>query len=229
MQSIACSVCCYPCDGLMRCGVVACQACKSFFIRVKRTGYTKLICSRGTNDCKLEPSYSINGADGRQIRQICPKCRFEKFVNLQRINKFKNFKTKEMENKQLALVEFNDPGPFPIEIITEIKERFGNLMNFIPLLPGRARPIENPSEIATCFLGNYRIMCQAISQYGRSLNGYSNTNITDRCRIFMKICLRLCLVIFSVVNDLTPMGFTPDNFKLVPVGLQGTQLGVTLI
>ena len=71
-----CLVCTATTDGRLRNGVVACQACKSFFLRYfpNREG---LKCEMGRNDCPVatNPQYI---ADRRRFRFICPKCRFQR-------------------------------------------------------------------------------------------------------------------------------------------------------
>ena len=223
MQQNLCSVCCYPYDGKIRCGALTCSACKSFFIRMQRAGPENLKCSRGTIDCKLEPTFSNNGADGRQIRQICPKCRYSKCVGMKMGYKkrYDRFIDQHHDRSNMALVKQPScPHIVQDDILNRLAENFSRLTFSTEQIPGRKVIYSNPNEIISCFLTNYQSMAKAVSQYGRSFNAFSSTNLQDRCRIFMKIVNRIVCLLFSRFIDCTPLGFNPQNFALVPVAFK---------
>ena len=230
MHSQVCSVCSYPSDGKVRCGAVVCSACKTFFIRIKRIGSQSLKCSRGTNDCKLVSNFNNSGIDGRKIRQICPKCRYAKCLNVKMIygrekNEVKSPPTSVTPPSTLA--NTNQDLSAADDLENRLAIGFNNLALATKQLPGRTNVLENPNDILNCFLSSYRVMACEISKYGRSFDGFSSTMLSDRCRVFMKVCNRIRSLLFSRFNDAIPMGFNWQNFSLVPTAFQGTAFGVS--
>ena len=80
MSDNSCLVCNSSCDGRLRNGIVACQACKSFFLRYQPSG-VGLKCAIGSNDCPIATDNQCI-ADGRRFRFVCPKCRFQRCQNV---------------------------------------------------------------------------------------------------------------------------------------------------
>ena len=210
-----CSICNVETDGRVRCGAIACQACKSFFLRTSKARPDLLICHRGTNDCNLEPCNQFNGKDGRQIRQICPKCRFQRCLAVKM--------TTGKHSHHSGYLIGDSPKGLQIreDLLDEMNTEFEGMMLRTANLPGRTRVIVNLADLPKCYLENFEILADMTSRFARTFNGLQMVGLDN---ISFKIVARVSLLCFSMVNDSMAMGFNKHNFALVPLAYQGSPI-----
>ena len=76
-EQSCCRVCHQKTTNRIRCGVLACEACKKFFQRNKDHAST-LRCVTGTSDCTLSSGKAALTVSGAVWRLVCPRCRIDK-------------------------------------------------------------------------------------------------------------------------------------------------------
>ena len=187
-----CLVCTASCDGKLRNGVVACQACKSFFLRYLPDG-EGLKCATSKNDCSVATN-TQSIADGRRFRFVCPKCRFRhcqevgmKAPKSNIIIKQQIMKGKSSSNNCSLLSQ--------IAVGTSTKETFNSLTKVfmdinnatastIPGLVKEWKPQVSNGEVTQSFLNNADDVSRLFAFFLKNNPFYNQVTMADRCSMF---------------------------------------------
>ena len=213
MNGFFCKVCSASCDGRLRNGVVACPACKSFFLRTLQS-HSTLKCVSGFDNC---PAVAImkSAADGRRLRFICTKCRFIRCqqvgMNPPRSENSDSIGNGNIGNQiQLAPINPND---------SNVKEMLNSLMNvFIntnqeaanttPGVVVQMGPNVTNYDVAQCFLASSDHVAKLVANFLKANPLYKQVSMADRCSTFFQCTTRLNRIFLSA-----PATMNRDNFN----------------
>ena len=208
-----CLVCNASCDGRLRNGIVACQACKSFFLRNLPSG-VGLKCSTGYNNC-FPSSNSIESAtDGRRFRFICPKCRFRLCQEFG-MNPPKTYPPKSETNEAT-----DDSSLMPkISVGSCTKETLNSLIQVFmdincatgTVLPGFIQewnPQISSQQVAQCFIDNSDHVSRLFANFLKINPLYKRLSMADRCSTFFQCVTRL-----NRVFNAAPAAMNRNNFN----------------
>ena len=169
-SGLKCLVCRFKTDGKLRLGIVACQACKSFFLR-HSDDYEMLICQGGDNECPVGiddvGSAALIGSGGTMLRFSCTKCRYQKCINVgmrkmgrrdyfnrnsssSSTNSFSSIDQgakMKMDQRELEISRFQNQSTLYVASFEQLKFRLGKL-------PGRTMVFD---DIAIGLLQNFSI------------------------------------------------------------------------
>ena len=190
-----CLVCTATTDGRLRNGVVACQACKSFFLRYfpNRDG---LKCEMGRNDCPVatNPQYV---ADRRRFRFICPKCRFQRCqeVGMKPPKTGTRQKMLECQSGRVSLLP-------QITVEAKTKETLNTLMKMFmdisrttastsPGLVQEWNSQESYGQVVQSFLNNSDHVSRLFIGFLKVSPFYKKLTMADRCSTFFQCGTRL--------------------------------------
>ena len=209
-----CQVCLASCDGRIRNGIVACQACKSFFLRCLSTAKNELNlkCVTGLGNCISDDELPM-ASDGRRLRFFCKKCRYLKCkaVGMRGIQVRNSTDTSNGQNSPQSIEGEDQPTAsssilMPVnhlEIDKTIKAEqmlhglvscFRLIENSYERAPGLVWQLgENRSEsnIISCFLTGGDYTSKVAASFVKNNPFYKPISLHDRCVTFFRGSTRL--------------------------------------
>ena len=216
-MSSLCLVCNASCDGRLRNGVVACQACKSFFLR-SQTSANGLKCVTGIKNCFVGAT-GKRGVDGRRLRFNCPQCRFRRCQEVG----MKPPKT-IVESGKITDGQTNDFSLMPkITPDTSTKETLNSLIavfmetysasgNAIPGVVQDWSPQVGDREMTQTFLNNSDHVCRLFANFLKINPLYKRLTMADRCSTFFQCGTRL-----NRIFKAAPAAMNRSNFQKLQV------------
>ena len=192
MNSSLCLVCSASCDGRLRNGVVACQACKSFYLRSQPSG-VGLKCETGLNNCSPSSNHLECTADGRRFRFICPKCRFRRCQEVG----MKPPKTncEKRKTKDFSIVPKIATGTNTKETLSFLIQVFMNInsaiSNAVPGVVQEWRPCGSEREMTQTFIANADHVSRLFANFLKVNPLYKRLTMADRCSTFFRCSTRL--------------------------------------
>ena len=212
MLTSFCLVCTVPCDGRIRNGIIACQACKSFYLRYSSSPeiVTNLKCETGEDNCHIDEQLPTV-SDGRRLRFFCKKCRFYKCkaVGMRNLHSQRETKGKEKE-KPVAIPQQLSSTVAPVtlapvvslhvdksvaeQILKGIFTSFQNIGNNYDQTPGvvyELGPGSSERDIVSCFLSGGDCGSQIAAFFVKNNPLYKAISLHDRCATFFRGSTRL--------------------------------------
>ena len=220
---LKCRICCKQTDGHLRNGVVACKACKSFFL-IHSKDNEILVCKTGLNNCDVEigdGANSIISSNGCVWRFACGKCRFAKCISIGMRRK----QPKTPSNlKQLTVYNGSSPGidtTQPSSNVQDIKldkdietmilsfsEICGDFKNKFP----SGKVFIDSAEMIATVNEMYTFGIQKVVQFIKTLPSYGDISLTDRMSIFTHSLTGIGMFIQSATMNAT-LGFNPNHLN----------------
>ena len=201
-----CLVCTASCDGRLRNGVVACQACKSFFLRSQPSG-VGLKCLTNLNNCSAVANLKYT-ADGRRLRFSCPKCRFRRCQEVG----MKPPKTNiDQSNDFQCLLPKVSSATCTKETLNSLIQVFMDINSATAItIPGLVHdwnPQSSSQEVAQCFISNSDQASRLFSNFLKANPIYKRLTMADRCSTFFQCAIRL-----NRIFKAAPAAMNQSNF-----------------
>ena len=273
--SVRCAVCFAETDGRVRFGALVCSACKSFFNRTESA--TNLKCNATSTAIPTSSSSSISvpdcleaqfhqrkdldttggggdmmmmwtSRDGRNFRQICPKCRFNRCLAVKmtkglrkqtattttRTSPITDSKNNSAhfdalnsqkcgESNAVVAIGANHFTFYQVneEYVANLQSNYELLRSGHAALPGRAKLATSWQELLDFYIENFHQAAPTLSTFCRSLPGFTQTDMADRCTNFQNMTFRLSTLLSAASLDPSPLALNADNFAMLVATFKG--------
>ena len=222
---VLCVVCHAKTDGRKRNRIIACEACKSFFL-VHCRNPEELTCKTGSFQCQARDDLPGTCSkfvtnEGVIWRFACSRCRYKKCLD----SGMWTSSAKVFENYQLAMKKSHLTKPTTLHMFQNDNSNWeGNVQmfgkgfqelfyKFDKFLPGRINHCTTMTDVLSCQLDNFTTTAGWLASFLKTIPEYSNIPVKDRVKFFANgypITNFLLCLLFNQT-----LGMTEANFNIL--------------
>ena len=176
-------------DGMIMQGKHFCEACRTFFRRMRKPGSEEPVCRTGLFQCLLKEK-DFRRQDGSCFRFLCPACRYEKCLAVSGLPS--KFNEKHIKKSAVHSMHDRDNEQFEMMLATIMMATM-NLSNDVKHIPMKQMTmnVEKPIENYRQFIQSFDQQFSLIKNFGSKFPLFLNFSNADRINFFMTTRFRV--------------------------------------